>query len=171
MAEDVKGDGVVAQGVLKVEAEVLNRDDPAGVVERLVGANQQKVEAPPAQKLYPQNVIEGIGNGCLLDLRVRMAINMLTSSPMFAGGVSDVIGGTMAARIALDCATELLRLAEERGLVQPLPDDDNLNRQARLQARRTARYSVASQMAANHMATEEGGRITTPAGVAGRFNQ
>ena len=37
---------------------------------------------------YPHNVLEGFGNGALLDLRVRMAMQLLTHSPMYAGSAA-----------------------------------------------------------------------------------
>jgi hypothetical protein len=109
---------------------------------------------------YPSNVLEGFGTGCLLDLRVRLAVDFL-KSPMFEGMAvtAEEILPKACAWFALEVSTELLALAEARGLVEPLPDDDVLNRQLRLQAARTARYSVWQQLAGARVAAEEQPRV------------
>jgi hypothetical protein len=121
---------------------------------------------------YPSNVLEGFGTGALLDLRVRLAVDFL-KSPMFTH--TDRIHGPDAAHVlavfALDVAAELLAVSESRGLVEPLPDDDGLNRQLRLQAARTARYSVWQQLAGARVAAEEQPRVGPAGPLAGRtFN-
>jgi hypothetical protein len=114
---------------------------------------------------YPSNVLEGFGTGALLDLRVRLAMDLLRTSPMFtnflplSSGESLEQAPGMLAVLALDVATALLAVSEARGLVEPLPDDDGLNRQLRLQAARTARYSVWQQLAGARVAAEEQPRV------------
>jgi hypothetical protein len=109
--------------------------------------------------------LEGFGTGALLDLRVRLAMDLLRTSPMFtnflplSSGESLEQAPGMLAVLALDVATALLAVSEARGLVEPLPDDDGLNRQLRLQAARTARYSVWQQLAGARVAAEEQPRV------------
>lgn len=107
---------------------------------------------------YPHNALEGFANGCLLDMRVRIAIELLKSSPIFSGGVGVIAMSEDPAHaaerapkdfasMALDVATELLRLGAERGLVDPLPaDDGELSPSLRSQAKRTASFQVLQQM-------------------------
>jgi hypothetical protein len=113
---------------------------------------------------YPSNVLESFGTGCLLELRVRLAVDFL-KSPLYANVVAEAakagpgVPPTDIAVHALDVATALLTVSEARGLVEPLPDDDGLNRQLRLQAARTARYSVWQQLAGAQLAAEEQPRV------------
>ncbi len=125
-------------------------------------------DEPVGQKLYRHNVLEGFGNGCLLDLRVRLAIELLKSSPMFSCVVpalwpEDVPRGATPEQLAgyaLDVAVELMRDAEKRGFVEDLPKDEGLNRQLRLQSARTARYQVWQQMAGQRVAAEDAARVS-----------
>jgi hypothetical protein len=112
----------------------------------------------------------------MLDLRVRLAVDFL-KSPLYANVVAEGVElGTEdnprdIAVHALDVATALLAVSEARGLVEPLPDDDGLNRQLRLQAARTARYSVWQQLAGARVAAEEQPRVGPVGPLAGRtFN-
>jgi hypothetical protein len=117
--------------------------------------------------------LEGFGTGALLDLRVRLAMDLLRTSPMFtnflplSSGESLEQAPGMLAVLALDVATALLAVSEARGLVEPLPDDDGLNRQLRLQAARTARYSVWQQLAGARVAAEEQPRVGPVGGMPG----
>jgi hypothetical protein len=120
-------------------------------------------------KLYPHNVLEGFAAGCLLDLRVRLAVDFL-KGPL-ANMAPDGAEARDLAEYALDLATELLSLAESRGLVSALPDDDGLNRQLRLQAARTAKFSALQQIEGQKAAQEEAGRVSRVAPLGGRtFN-
>lgn len=118
---------------------------------------------PPAPK-YPHNALEGFANGCLLDLRVRLAMQMLTHSPRYAmatpsdGGTIFLRAGS-AARDALDVATELLAEAETRGLVAPLPSDGELPPELRAQAKLTAGWQVLQQMEGQKFAQREADQV------------
>lgn len=104
---------------------------------------------PPLKK-YPESVIDGIGKGCLLDYRVRLAIQLL-QSPMFEGAGLTERSGDIAVT-ALNVATELLALAESRGLVEPFPAGTGLNDEEERQAKRTGAFQVAQQMGAQEYA-------------------
>lgn len=115
---------------------------------------------------YPHNVLEGFANGCLLDFRARVALQLLTSSPVFQG----VALGTQIDRapqlpkylagMALELADELLKQAAEKGWVDPIPNNDEISASLRKQARRTAEYQVQQQLHGNRIAQEEqSGRV------------
>lgn len=124
------------------------------------------VDQPP---LYPSNVLEGFGSGCLLDLRVRLAVDLL-KSPMFTsmsvdGMRAPEIPGECA-RFALDLATALMAEAESRGLVQPIPaDNGELPDALRAQARRTASFQALQQIEGGRFVQEEQGRVVPQAPV------
>ena len=116
---------------------------------------------------YSHNVLEGFGNGCLTDYRVRIALNLLATSPMFGG---DWVGTpAQAATQALDVAAEVMAQAEVRGWVAPIPDDAELNAPLRKQARRTAQYQVLQQIEGQKVAKEEADRVV-PSGVVRGLN-
>lgn len=124
------------------------------------------------EKRYPHSVLEGFGNGCLLDLRVRLAVDLL-KGPLYANVVAEGVelGTEDNARDiavhALDVATALMSIAEARGLIEPLPGDDGLDLQCRLQATRTARYGVLQQICQQRVVAEEGSRIQPATGPLG----
>lgn len=135
-------------------------------------------KSPEVHEAYPHNVLEGFGNGCLLDLRVRMAADYL-NGPMFANVVSDLIRahakgeasdetidafGSLMAAIALDTATALLDMGRNAGLVTPLPEGPELDALLRAQAARTARFQVLQQIEAQKAAQEEGSRLHSVVG-------
>ena len=105
-------------------------------------------------KLYNHNALEGFGAGCLMDLRVRLAIEFLKHSPMYAPTVG--LPGTLldprclspaeAAIHALGVATALLDVADERGLIEPLPEDGELSPELRAQAKRNASFQALQQI-------------------------
>lgn len=108
-------------------------------------------EVMSEQKLYRQNVLDGFPNGCLLDLRVRLAVDILKNR-------------AMTAVEALDLTTALLAEAEARGLIDALPEDDGLNAQVRRQAGRIARFNVEQQAAGGRISREEQGVVNLPFG-------
>lgn len=76
------------------------------------------------------NALDGFRNGACLDLRVRFAMELLTHSPIFVNFLSENpqrVESKLASEIALDIASDLFRLAEDRGLIEPFaPMDDFL---------------------------------------------
>ena len=99
-------------------------------------------------KKYPHNALEGFGAGCLMDLRVRLAIEFLKHSPMYTSPSTDVplISPSEAALHALTAATALLDIAEQRGLIEPLPEDGDLSPELRAQAKRNASFQALQQI-------------------------
>lgn len=103
--------------------------------------------------LYPHNVLEGFGNGCLMDYRVRVALNLLATSPIFHGAAvacstPDAWGKLPhdLTACALEMADELMRQGEAYGMVEPLPTDDELASPLKKQAKRTGSYSAHQQI-------------------------
>lgn len=120
--------------------------------------------------LYPDNVLEAFRNGCLLDLRVRLAVSFLNTSPLFYGLAS---GDTKdIAKYALTLAEDLLRQAAERGWLEPLPapEDTELDAQLRAQAKRTATYQMLQQLEAQKVAAAEQSGIVPVAPRVGPRN-
>lgn len=115
---------------------------------------------------FPHNILEAFGTGAMLDLRVRMATSFLTTSPMFHGlAVATTTEAALnelprlAAGIALNLADELLRQGAALGWVTPLPPDAELSEQVRMQATRTAAFSVLQQSEGQKMAQEMQGQV------------
>jgi len=79
------------------------------------------------------NTVDSFRNGACLDLRVKVAIDLLTHSPMYtAGYAAHVASGEPTtkplATHALDVATELIALADARGLLDPLDSPEGEER-------------------------------------------
>ena len=110
------------------------------------------------------NPLDSFRNGACLDLRVRVAIDLLTHSQMFAGVEGGDKPGPIAA-FALDVATELFALAETRGLIEPLDASEG---RARLSdhIRRQVDYQLETQTEQKR-AVDQAGRIARS--VSGAF--
>jgi hypothetical protein len=70
---------------------------------------------------------------------------------------------TTAARSAIDLATEVIRIGQERGLVKSMPDTDELNVPTKLHVRRNVRAQVLSQAAGQEIARQEAARVQVAA--------
>ena len=133
-------------------------------------------ELPPFFIPLPDNALDGFRNGAILDLRVRLAMELLVHSPIFHGfalrtapcGAYGVeIKGTAreSAHYALDVATELFALAQARGLIHPLGEiDEHLISHIR----RQVVYQIETQKEQQRQA-EQSGRIAKA--VHGAFKQ
>lgn len=151
-------------------------------MEEIDGVSGSSAELPK----YPHNALEGYANGCLLDMRVRFAMELLTHSPIYGRGtIATVAAKTsqafpglagyegvaeapalphLLARHALDLATALLQLGAERGLVDALPaDDGELSPSLRAQARRTASYQALQQKEAQAFLQREADQVVPQA--------
>lgn len=101
---------------------------------------------------YWGNVLTSFENGVQLDLRFRLAVDLLRAR-------SD-----LSPVQALDATTELIAVGIERGLVRPLPEDDGLSAPLRAHLRRGVRAQVHSQMASQTIAAEEQPKVVHPPG-------
>lgn len=111
------------------------------------------------------NVLEAFRNGCLLDLRVRLAMELLAHSPSLVDVVLTPDPRELALK-ALDVATELFSIAQERGLVKPLGEiDEHLEAHIRRQV--TYQLMTAKEQKKQ---SEEAGRIAQAVHGAFRNN-
>jgi hypothetical protein len=100
---------------------------------------------------YFGDVLANFANGIQLDLRVKIALDLLKS-----GAFTD-------AEAALDQATALLRVADERGLLKDLPDDDELSAPQKRHLRRSIRMQVFQQTEGPRIMAEEQAHKLQPA--------
>jgi hypothetical protein len=92
---------------------------------------------------YFGDVLANFQTGVQLDLRVKMALDLLKS-----GAFTD-------AEAALYQATALVRLADERGLVKDLPENDDLSQPMKQHLRRSIRVQVFQQTEGPRIMAEE----------------
>jgi hypothetical protein len=108
-------------------------------------------QAVAEEPRYWGNVLSAFEGGLQLDLRLRLAIEFVKGGAFKASGFS----AEAVALNALDCATELLRLADSRGLTKPLPEDDELNAPTRAHIRRNIRAQAYQGAIGQRIALEE----------------
>lgn len=108
---------------------------------------------------YFGDVLGSYANGVQLDLRVKLAVDFLKSPALQITGSPQEL-----AIYALTLATELLTLAEERGLVASLPDTDELSAPQRRHIRRQVRAQIAGQVASQQIGAEEAPHVQMNAG-------
>lgn len=116
-----------------------------------------------SDRKYSQDVISAFQNGCGLDLRVRLATQFLCS-PMFTGAAvgEDAIPSKVIAGRALAIATELVDLAHDRGLIEPIMPDTGLDQLTREHFARVGAAQVHQQLGANKEAQANQGRVAVP---------
>jgi hypothetical protein len=103
---------------------------------------------------YFGNVLTSFENGVQLDLRVRLAVDLMKD-----GGFTDPIA-------ALDAATSLIAEADKRGLIKELPETGEINQPLRRHIDRSVRAQVHQQLAAGRIGQEEAPRVM-PVGANG----
>ena len=108
-------------------------------------------EVPVVTERYLQNALDGFPNGCMLDLRVRLAVDFIRNSTLFTGATLTNPEKDVAA-YALNLSTALLELAKERGLIEPLPAGPELDEHLKVHADRNARFQVESNLAGQRYA-------------------
>lgn len=104
---------------------------------------------------YFGNVLEAFSVGVQVDFRAKVALELLKS------GTSMPAGGTLEerARAAIDLATHFISIAEARGLVRPLPEDNQLDAAFRANLERNVRASALQQLAGQRIMQEEAPQI------------
>ena len=134
-----------------------------------------KESAKREDRKYRDNAIDGFRNGACLDLRVRLAVEVLVHGGLFDTLVRAAARGgevTMAdwealprtaALMALESASELLRLAEERGLVEDFPQAPDIGRGLKDHAKRQATFQLEGNREAQRQAADTL-RTVRPAG-------
>lgn len=104
------------------------------------------------------SVLDAFAAGVQLDLRARLAIEFLKSAP---GQNPDP---KVRATDALECATEFIRVASERGMVKALPEGDEINRPLRDHIGRSTRANIAQQVCAQKIGPEEQPKVQVQPG-------
>lgn len=118
---------------------------------------------------YPSNVLTAIENGCVLDLRVKLAVQFLTGDGITALDFDTCeLPAAEHAAYALDLASALLDLAESRGLVKQLPEYGELPRSVRLHIERNVRAHLEQNAAAERIGREGASAIRVASPMPGR---
>jgi hypothetical protein len=102
---------------------------------------------------YFGDVLANFSAGVQLDLRVKMALDLLKG-----GAFTD-------AEAALNQATRLVELAGERGLMKDLPSDDELSAPMKSHLRRSLRVQIYQQSEGPRLAAEEQAHKIAPATI------
>lgn len=116
--------------------------------------NTKAADAELSALGYPQQILDAFSQGALLDLRVRLAMQLLTNSPMFSLPVPGKDNAETTAGMALDVSCALFDAAEKRGMVAPLDYDGKLPGNLISQAKRLGAFQFYQQMGANEAAKE-----------------
>ena len=111
----------------------------------------KKANAGEVESVYFGNVLSSFETGCRLDFRVRLAVEFLKGGTFRSTGIT----GEAAALAALECATALVSLATDRGLLKALPEDDELTMPMRAHIRRNIRAGAYQQFAQQRITLEE----------------
>ena len=125
---------------------------------------------------YHQNIFQAFDNGVELDLRARIAVDLLKSQ------AANLIGDTQVedvtpkgiAEFFLNLADALITGAAERGWAKDLPDTDELSAPMKKHIARNVRAQVYQQTVGQRIAAEDTSRVAVmpagglPAGNAGR---
>jgi hypothetical protein len=118
---------------------------------------------------------EGYQNGCLLDLRLKLAIEFLKTGVVpqtLLGPLKVQVGSSCQEQIelppagratyALELADQLFKGADLRGWVHALPNNSELSPQLRQHIERSANAAVAQHNAQQRAAQQEGPVIGWP---------
>lgn len=108
---------------------------------------------------YFGNPLAAYGIGIDVDFRVKLAMELMKCDRQ------------MSPRGALDAATELFALAEERGMVRPLMTGDDIPDDLRHQLIREVRAQVHQQANAERVKQEEAPKLQHPATFHDRRRQ
>lgn len=125
---------------------------------------------------YPHNELDGFQNGCNMDLRARIALNLLQHSPIFHRMLPDNPQGfglipKEMVTAACDLAEELLRQSKERGWIEAFPADGELTDRLREQGKRAATFSAVQQIeGAKAMHNEQARVVPVAPGFVGKPN-
>lgn len=107
------------------------------------------------------NALDGFRNGACLDLRVRLAMEILAHSSW----IGEAANPAAAALVALEASTELFALAEQRGLIEPFPEDGELGRYLKNHCKRQVAWQLEQQAEARR---QQGVPQIAPASAAVR---
>jgi hypothetical protein len=110
---------------------------------------------------YFGDVLQSFQNGVQLDLRVKLAVDMLKSPIMQTIAGNPNHDAASLASFALDLSTALLKVAQERELLKEMPEDNGLSGPLRHHLERNVRAQVYSQVAGAKIQSEEASPLDT----------
>jgi hypothetical protein len=117
-------------------------------------------------QVYFGDVIGSYNNGVQLDLRVKLAVDFL-KSPVIAQLANNPDHSPQSlSTFALDLATQLLEVADERGLIADMPETDEISSPMRKHIRRQVRAQIVGQVSAQQIGAEEQPSINTSSPVS-----
>lgn len=137
----------------------MSGTDKIGVDESVPGEN------PRNTMLYPPSILDAFQSGAMMDLRVRFAMQLLTSSPLYQAPHGEAFKHVAeVADSALSLAEEFFIEAERRGWLKQTPTDPNDPAMAALieQAKRQG-IAGAHQQMSGQKAMREGVGAVQPA--------
>jgi hypothetical protein len=136
---------------------------------------------------YPANPLTSFDNGCLMDLRARMAINLLTSpaggeivnnltNTLFANWAArdtnltdaEMTGpiGELTAKMVFAICENFMAEGERRGLIQPLPDENEpLSEELQAHLARHAYAQFLGSKMLQDIAQAHAPKVARPAGL------
>lgn len=136
------------------------------------GADPLAANAPgaAAAPLYLQSALDAYPQGVVLDFRVRIALDLLKSSPRYAAQPHadgpEAWAPDEVVQDALAVADELVSQGAAAGWVRPLPPDAELAPAVRAQAERIAAFEFHKQTAFNQQIEAAQSRVARPANLA-----
>ena len=105
---------------------------------------------------YPPNPLAAFENGCLMDLRTRLAIELI-KSPWATGAY--VIAPADLASAAISTIHELFVDAEKRGWIEPLSDNGEINSAMRRHLERGVAAQLYQQEHSQKLQQEHGQKL------------
>lgn len=121
---------------------------------------------------YPHNPIDAFQNGAILSLEVRIALELLKSSPMFHGIAGAPLEPELAKKVplavavfALDAAEALLEEGVRRGFVEAMPDGTDLAAPVKKHAARMGKFQATQQIAGQSELRDLSGPVAVPRGM------
>jgi hypothetical protein len=115
---------------------------------------------------YFGDVIGSYALGVQLDLRVKLAVDFLKSPVIAEVAKNPNHSPQSLATFALDLATQLIEVAEDRGLIADMPETDGLSAPMRKHIRRQVRANVVGQVCGQQIMAEETPSIDARAPVS-----
>lgn len=126
---------------------------------------------------YPQNDIDGFQHGALMDLRARIALDLLKSEYFHGACAIHVtdrgpfpIESEVSAAIACNLAESLISAFEARGWISPLSTDPRLSEALATQGERMGRFGARQQLGAHAEGREAANVVATPGYPVGPIN-
>lgn len=167
--------GQAGAGFQTFQARELSDDE---LIELNKHAKRKPIRREGVFAAYPDHDINAFNVGANLDLRARIAIDLLKSSYFhnsanveYKPGKMGHMDADVAVHVACDVAESLIRHFEHKGWIGPVSRSGELSPELAKQAERMGRFGAAQQLSANQEAQDRANRVATlqqPGIVAGR---